>query len=123
VSSNFAANGLTSDISSTGSVNTYEKSSPRHMVSVQSKVDLPSRFHFDQTYRFNSNLPAQKVPPYQTMDLVFGRPLGRNVSFQVVGQSLFQQHHYEWGTGDPTQPLVGIYRAVYAQLTFKSKPQ
>lgn len=123
VSSNFAASGPTSDISSTGSVNTYEKSSPRHMVSLQSKVDLPSRFHFDQTYRFVSNLRAQKVPAYQTMDLTFGRPLGRNVSFQVVGQNLFQQHHYEWGTGDPSQPLVGISRAAYAQLTFKSKPQ
>jgi iron complex outermembrane receptor protein len=123
VSSNFAANGPTSNISSTGSVSTYEKSSPRHMVSLQSKINLPSRFHFDQTYRFVSQLPAQKVPSYQTMDLVFGRPLGRNISFEVVGQNLFQRHHYEWGTGDPAQPLVGIYRAAYAQLTFKSKPQ
>jgi len=120
VSSNFGANGPTSDISSTGSVSTYEKSTPKHLVSLQSKMNLPWRFQFDQMYRYASDLPAQKVKAYQTMDVVVGRPLGRDLSFEVVGQNLFQPHHYEWGTGDPTQPLVGIYRAAYVQLTFKA---
>jgi iron complex outermembrane receptor protein len=123
VSSNFNANGPTSNISATGSVSTYEKSTPRHLVSVQSKIDLPLRFQFDQMYRFASDLPAQKVKAYQTADLVLGRTLGRNLSFELVGQNLFQRQHYEWGTGDPTQPPVGIYRAAYAQLTFKSRAQ
>jgi len=120
VSSNFNANGPTSNISSTGSVSTYEKSTPKHLVSLQSKVDLPLRFQFDQMYRYASDLPAQKVKAYQTMDLVLGRPLGNGLSLKVVGQNLFQREHYEWGTGDPTQPLVGVYRAVYVQLSFKS---
>jgi iron complex outermembrane receptor protein len=123
VSSNFNANGPTSNISATGSVSTYEKSTPRHLVSVQSKIDLPLRFQFDQMYRYASDLPAQKVKAYQTVDLVLGRTLGRDLSFAVVGQNLFQRQHYEWGTGDPTQPPVGIYRAAYAQLTFKSRAQ
>ena len=120
VSSSFSANGPTSDISSTGSVNTYEHSTPRHLVSLQSKLDLPWQIQFDQTYRFASDLPAQKVPAYQTMDVVLHKALGRNVVLEAVGQNLFQPHHYEWGTGDPTQPLVGINRAGYLQLTFKS---
>jgi len=120
VSGNFAASGPTSDISSTGSVNTYEKSTPRHIVFVQSKMDLPWLFQFDQTYRYVSDLPAQKVNAYQTMDLVLGRPLGRDVFFKVVGQNLFQPHHNEWGTGDPNQPVVGINRGMYVQVSFKS---
>jgi iron complex outermembrane receptor protein len=120
VSSNFGANGATSDISSTGSVFTYERSTPRHMVSVQSKMDLPWKVQLNEMYRFASNLPAQKVEAYQTMDVVASRPLSRSVSIQVVGQNLFQPHHDEWGTGDPNQPLVGIYRAAYVQLSFKS---
>jgi iron complex outermembrane receptor protein len=120
VSSDFSANGPTSDISSTGSVSTYEHSSPRHQVSVQSKLDLPWRIQFDQTYRFLSDLPAQKVPAYQTMDVILHKSLGRNLVLEAVGQNLFQPHHYEWGTGDPTQPLVGINRAGYLQLTFQS---
>jgi iron complex outermembrane receptor protein len=123
VSSTFTANGPTSNISSTGSVSTYEKSTPKHLVSLQSKIDLPLSFKFDQTYRYDSDLPAQKVKAYQTMDLVLGRSFGRNVSLEAVGQNLFQRKHYEWGTGDPTQPLVGIYRAAYVQLSFKSRTQ
>jgi iron complex outermembrane receptor protein len=121
VASDFGANGATSDISSTGSVSTYERSTPRHIVSLQSKLNLPGRIHFDQMYRFVSDLPAQKVEAYQTLDLAFGAPLGRHISIAVVGQNLFQPHHYEWGTGDPAQPLVGVSRAAYVQITFKSK--
>lgn len=120
--SNFHANGPTSDISGTGSVSTYEKSSPKHMVMAQSTVHLPGRLGFDQTYRFVSALPAQKVPAYQTMDLRLARLLGKNFRLAVVGQNLFQPHHYEWGTGDPTQPPVGIERAAYVQLSFFSPP-
>jgi iron complex outermembrane receptor protein len=123
VSSTFTADGPTSDISSSGSVNTYEKSTPRHLVFVQSKIDLPSRFQFDQMYRYASDLQAQKVNAYQTMDLRLARAFGRDFLFEVVGQNLFQPHHYEWGTGDPTQPVVGIYRAVYAKLSFKPGQQ
>ena len=122
LSSNFHANGPTSDISATGSVSTYEKSSPKHMVTAESIVNLPGKFEFDQMYRFVSALPAQKVAAYQTMDLHFGRVLGKHFRFAVVGQNLFQPHHDEWGTGDPTQRPVGIERAAYAQLTFFSHP-
>jgi len=122
VSSTFTANGPTSDISSSGSVNTYEKSTPRHLVFVQSKIDLPGHFQFDQMYRYASRLPAQKVNAYQTMDLRMARSFGRNVSLEAVGQNLFQPHHAEWGTGDPTQPVVGIYRAAYIQLKFSHTP-
>jgi iron complex outermembrane recepter protein len=122
LSSNFQAFGATSSISDSGSVNTYEKSNPKHTVIAESKIDLPAGFRFNQTYRFASSLPAQKVEAYQTMDLSLGHSLGRNLSCQVVGQNLFQPHHYEWGTGDPTQPNVGIYRAAYVKLTFFSRP-
>jgi iron complex outermembrane receptor protein len=118
VSSDFSANGPTADISSSGSVATYEKSTPRHMVSLQSKMDLPYKLQFDQMYRFVSELPAQKAPAYQTMDLHLGRPLGGGFALEMVGQNLFQNHHVEWGTGDPNQPPVGIYRAGYVRLSY-----
>jgi iron complex outermembrane receptor protein len=120
--SDFHANGPTSDISGTGSVSTYEKSSPKHTVVVQSIMNLPGKFEFDPLYRFVSALAAQKVSSYQTMDVRAGRALGKNFRLEVVGQNLFQPHHYEWGTGDPTQPPVGIARAAYVQLSFFSHP-
>jgi iron complex outermembrane receptor protein len=118
VSSTFNSNGPTSDISSTGSASTYEKSTPRHAVFVESRIDLPFRIQFDQFYRYASQLPAQKVKAYQTMDLRASRPIGRDILVQVVGQDLFQPHHAEWGTGDPAQPVVGVYRAAYIKVSF-----
>ncbi|HEX5233850.1 MAG TPA: TonB-dependent receptor [Silvibacterium sp.] len=123
VSSDFDAHGPTSDISSSGSVNTYQNSSPKHEVVLQSRVDLPCRFQFDQMYRYVSALPAQKVKAYQTADLRLARPLGRDLLLEVVGQNLFQDHHNEWGTGDPNQPPVGIYRAAYIKLSFHRDPK
>ena len=118
--SDFGALGATANISSTGSVQTYDGSSPKHQVTAQSMFDLPGRIEFDQVYRFITGLPAQKVPAYQTVDLHLQKALGRNFAVELVGQNLFQNVHYEWGTGDPTQPLVGIYRAGYVRLVFHS---
>jgi iron complex outermembrane recepter protein len=123
VSSNFTANGPTSDISSTGSVNTYEKSSPKHMVFAQSIMNLPYGIEFDPIFRYASTLAAQKVPAYETMDVHIAKALGRNLVLEAVGQNLLQPHHYEWGSGDPTQPDVGIERAGYVQLAFTAGRQ
>ncbi len=120
VNSGFHATGLTADISDSGSVPTYEKSTPRHTIFLQSRIDLPARFGFDQFYRYASDLPAQKVKAYQTMDLRLGRPIGRNLYLEAVGQNLFQPRHNEWGTGDPSQPVIGIDRAAYLKLSFTS---
>lgn len=120
LSSDFTAAGVTSNISSTGSVVTYDGSSPKHQVVLQSMIDLPGKFQFDQTWRYLTALPAQKVPAYQTADVRVARPLGKNFLLEGVGQNLFQYHHYEWGTGDLSQPLVGIYRAAYVQLSFRA---
>jgi iron complex outermembrane receptor protein len=118
LNSRFSANGATSNISSSGSVETYEHSSPRHTVFAQSMIDLPIRFQFDQIVRYVSALPAQKVPAYETMDLHLAKTLGRNFTLEAVGQNLLQPRHVEWGTSDPTQPDVGIERAAYLQLNF-----
>ena len=118
LNSAFTARGATSDISSTGSVQTYERSSPKHMVTVQSMINLPAHIQFDPMYRYVSALPAQVVPAYQTMDAHFQMALGRDFAVELVGQNLFQNFHSEWGTGTPAQAPEGIYRAGYIRLVF-----
>lgn len=122
LNSDFSAAGVAVNVSSSGSVDTYEHSTPKHMVFAQSLIDLPGRIHFDQTFRYNAALPAQKVPAYETMDLHLAKYLGRHFVLEAVGQNLLQPHHLEWGTGDPTQNDVGIDRSAYASLTFHSAP-
>jgi iron complex outermembrane receptor protein len=109
-----------SNISSTGSVPTYEGSSPAQQVKIQSNFDIRKRFEFDQTYYYVSALPAQNVHAYQTMDGRFQWHIHKEFSFSLVGQNLFQPFHYEWGTGDPTESLIGIRRAAYLKLTWET---
>ncbi len=95
-----------------------EGSSPQHEATIQSLVDLPRSFEVDQTYRYVSALPAQKVGSYWTGDVQLRwRPAGR-IGLSLAGQNLLQPHHAEFG-GDPGG-LVGNKRGVYAQITWRS---
>jgi iron complex outermembrane receptor protein len=115
------ANAPTSDISVTGSVPTYEGSSPHHQVKINSRLNMPGGFEFDQVYRFASALPAQKVSSFSTADVRFGWKSSSGFELSVVGQNLLAPYHYEWGTGDPTQQLIGIRRAVYGKVVWISQ--
>jgi iron complex outermembrane receptor protein len=99
-------------------LSSYEGSSPRHGVVIQSLLNLPKRVEFDLTYRYSSALPAQKVTAYQTGDARLGWHLGEHWEFSAVGQNLLQPFHAEFG-GDP-RGLIGIKRNVYAKITWVS---
>jgi iron complex outermembrane receptor protein len=116
----FRANAPGADISSTGSVSTYEGSSPAHQIKIQSNFNIGKALEFDQSYLYASALPAQRVKAYQTMDAHLEWKFKQGLSVSLVGQNLFQHHHYEWGTGDPTQSLIGIRRAAYLKLTWEA---
>lgn len=118
---NLHANAPTVDISATGSVRTYEGSTPHHEVEAESTINLPKSFELDQFYRYASSLPAQGMnglKGYQTADLRFGWTYRSHTNFSIVGENLFQPYHYEWGTGDPSQIPIGIRRAVYGKVTW-----
>jgi hypothetical protein len=97
-------------------LNSYEGSSPRHLVSFQSLFNLPKHFELDETYRYSSALPAQAVGSYSTADLRLGWHFGEGLDFSVVGRNLLRPSHEEFG-GDPG-PLVGIKRSVYGKMTW-----
>jgi iron complex outermembrane receptor protein len=94
----------------------YLGSSPHHTATIQSLVNLPKRLELDTTWRYVSALPAQKVSPYETVDMRWGWHVGEHAEFSVVGQNLFQPFHPEFG-GDPG-PLVGIKRGVYVKIVW-----
>lgn len=120
VAINMHANAPTSDISSTGSVRTYEGSTPRHQAEVLSSFDLPHGVSFSQFFRYASELPAQKVRGYSTLDLNLAWTIRPEWKLSVVGQNLLQPHHEEWGTGDPNQLNVAVRRGAYVKLTWTS---
>ncbi|HEX2917959.1 MAG TPA: TonB-dependent receptor [Edaphobacter sp.] len=91
-------------------------SSPNNQASIQSLIDLPKRFEFDQTVRYVSALPAQKVKAYVTGDARLGWKPMEGLELSVTGQNLFQPHHAEFGI-EPA-PNVEIKRSVYAKVVW-----
>ena len=100
----------------TTTASSTEGSSPHHQIVIQSSIDLPKKLEFDQTFRYVSALPAERVGSYATGDLRFSWRAIPSMEFSVVGQNLFQPHHPE-SAGDPG-PLVGMKRSVYAKITW-----
>jgi iron complex outermembrane recepter protein len=88
-----------------------EDASPRHRVSLRSSLNLPGGFTLDGWYRWLSRLPSQKVPAFSTLDARVGWRPGERWGFAVVGQSLLQAHHPEWGGG------IEVQRSVYGEAT------
>jgi iron complex outermembrane recepter protein len=100
------------------SVAGYEGSAPRNQFVIQSLVNLPRKFEFDQTYRYVSALPAQVVRSYQTMDARVGWHVTKQMEFSVNGRNLLQPHFAQFG-GDPGGP-VEVKRSVYGSLVWRS---
>jgi outer membrane receptor for ferric coprogen and ferric-rhodotorulic acid len=86
---------------------------------IQSKLNLPKHFEFDQTYRYVSGLSALAVGSYNTADVRLGWHLTKQFELSIEGQNLFQPHHAEFA-GDPLG-LVGIRRSAYGKLTWQSR--
>jgi iron complex outermembrane receptor protein len=99
----------------TGTVTSYNGSSPHHEIVLQSLLNLPRRFEVDTTYRYVSALPAQAVPAYNTADVRVGWRLGE-FELSVAGQNLLQPTHAEFG--NTPGPAVQIGRTVYAKITW-----
>lgn len=97
-------------------LNTLRGSSPRYSAFLQSDIDLPHHFEFDQSFRYVDSLPAQSVRAYTTADARIGWNPAKRLSLSVTGQNLFQPHHAEFGIDPP--PAVLIKRGVYAKLVW-----
>lgn len=98
---------------------TEQGSSPHHQIVIQSLINLPKRFEFDQTYRYVSGLSAQSVGGYNTADARLGWHLTSQLELSIDGENMLQPHHAEFG-GDPGG-LVGIKRCVYGKLTWETR--
>lgn len=97
-------------------LSSYMGSSPSHVVSFQSLINLPKHIEFDQIYHYSSELPEYNVHPNSTADVRLGWHPGKGFDFSVAAQNLLRPSHPEFG-GDPG-PLVGIKRSIYLKLTW-----
>lgn len=107
-----------------------EDQSPRHQAYLQSSWDLPHNVEFDLMGRLvdkvrGFNLSgaagvADKVNAYLSLDSRLSWRPRKNLEITVVGQSLLDPHHPEFGTNAFLKaPLVELKRGVYSTVTWK----
>ena len=102
-----------------GTAPIIQGSSPQHQLLFQSNFDLPKSLTADFQVRYVSELPSLKIPAYWTGDASLGWDASKQVRLSVVGQNLFQAHHYE-SLYDP-RGLVGIKRSAYGKIVWRWK--
>ena len=90
-----------------------EGSTPRHMVSVRSFVDLPWDLQFDQVLRWLDALPSRGVGSYFGLDLRLGAHLPYGLELSLVGQNLLHDHHREFDGG------TEVERGFYGKLSWR----
>jgi iron complex outermembrane receptor protein len=101
----------------TGSADTFEGSSPRHLFTAESRMDLGHGLELDLAYRHVSDLPARSVDGYGTLNARLGWGLARGLELSLIGQNLLQPRHAEFGHDPP--PIVRIRRGVTARIAWQ----
>src|SRR3989442_1501491 len=91
-----------------------EGNDPHHQVLLQSIADLPCNFQFDVTARYVDTLPFPRVPHYLTFDARLAWKFRNKLELAVVGQSLGDNLHPEFGTAATRHEIP---RSVYGKVT------
>jgi iron complex outermembrane receptor protein len=92
-----------------------EGNDPRHRISLGALVSLGHGVAVDWTLRHVSELPNPRVPDYTTLDLsVTWRPTPK-VELSLVGRSLLDDRHPEWGAETTRHEMerAGMLRATW----------
>jgi iron complex outermembrane recepter protein len=93
-------------------------SSPTHRVVLQSTLNLPKHFEFDQVYRYTSQMPAQAAGVYNAVDARIGWHPNDRFEFSLMGQDLTRPYHAEFLGGEPGG-IVLIRRSMYAKIVWR----
>lgn len=95
-------------------------SSPRNQLYLQSSVDLTEQTSLDVIWRYVDNLPAQRTPNYNTIDLRLAWRPTLNLEAAVVGRNLLDADHPEFGLDGFTGNVVtNVQREVYGILSWR----
>lgn len=107
-----------------------EGQSPRNQVYLQSSWDIAENWELDLISRFVDSLsgfnPAgtpganNTITSYFSLDARLGWTPQKNLTIEIVGQNLLDDHHPEFGTSPLIlSPEVEIQRGVYGKATWK----
>lgn len=98
-----------------GPSNDPEGQSPRNQFYVQSTHDLGRGLELDLVGRYTDSLPVGNVPAYFVGDVRLAWRASKDVEWFVVGRSLFDDGHYEFGNSESIP--TGVRNEVYSGVT------
>ncbi len=95
-----------------------EGNDPQNQFLIQSMVDIPGHVEFDSVLRFVDNLDQRgpSLPSYLALDLRVAWHPTANWEIALVGQSLLDNQHPEFGAVATRQEIP---RSVYGKVTWK----
>jgi iron complex outermembrane receptor protein len=92
-----------------------EGQNPRQQAFIHLGTRLFNRYDFDLNVRYVDSLPAGNVPGYTVADIRLARQLSDNLELSLVGQNLFEDHHFEWSEGLVSE----VEDSVYIKLLYR----
>jgi iron complex outermembrane receptor protein len=92
-----------------------EGQNPRQQAFIHLGTRLFNRYDFDLNVRYVDRLPAGNVPGYTVADIRLARQLSDNLELSLVGQNLFEDHHFEWSEGLVSE----VEDSVYIKLLYR----
>jgi iron complex outermembrane receptor protein len=90
-------------------VTTIEGGNPEHQAFARVGTNFSQRYELDFTLRYTDELPAQNVSSYTVGDLRFAAHINESLELSLVGQNLFEQHHFEQRSALSTEVEDGVY--------------
>lgn len=91
---------------------------PEQQVYFSNRLDLPGNVEFDVNLRYVDGLPKLNVDPYLTADARLAWKPRDNLEVAVVGQNLFDAHHYEFRPYLVPYVPTRVDRGIYGKLTW-----
>jgi len=106
------------DSTDTGTGDTIEGSTPTHMATLRSQMDLPGNLELDGSVFWMENLPALSVPSHVGVDLRIGWKPVDHLELALVGRNLQETRHQEFGGTTLIRSAAKIDRSIYGKVTW-----
>jgi iron complex outermembrane receptor protein len=94
---------------------------PRHILNVQSRVDLTRYLNFDTAYYYTNALPELGLHTWNRVDVGLSTRQFNGFTFSAWGRNLQSEHHLENNSSEPYFPAGEIRRALVLKLSWQSK--
>lgn len=87
---------------------------PNNQATLRAHFNLPYNLEFDTILYYVDSIPSYNVPSYIRTDARLGWRASPNVSFDLIGQNLFDPAHREYGDS-----MIEIERAYFGKVTLR----